>query len=68
VSRRSEDELRAELRSLGYPPDSLEGFVTNRLDVRGAVRVLLTDLARIDDVAVKEQIGQGERASLLVGQ
>jgi hypothetical protein len=59
VSTRTEEELRAELRSLGYPRDSLEGFVTNRLDVREAVPVLLRDLPKIDDDAVKEQIVRG---------
>lgn len=59
MSKRTEEELRAELRSLGYPRDSLEGFVTNRLDVREAVPVLLRDLPKIDDVAVKEQIVRG---------
>jgi hypothetical protein len=59
VSTRTEEELRAELRSLGYPRDSLEGFVTNRLDVRAAVPVLLRDLPKIDDEALKEQIVRG---------
>jgi DNA-binding NarL/FixJ family response regulator len=59
VNRRTEDELRAELRSLGYPRDSLEGFVTNRLDVREAVPVLLRALPELEDVAVKEQVVRG---------
>jgi hypothetical protein len=59
MSARTEEELRAELRSLGYPRDALEGFVTNELDVREAVQVLLRDLPKIDDVVVKEQIVRG---------
>jgi HEAT repeat protein len=59
VSSRTEEELRAELRLLGYPQDSLEGFVTNRLDVRDAVPVLLCYLPKIDDEAVKEQVVRG---------
>jgi HEAT repeats len=59
VSKRTEEDLRAELRSLGYPRDSLEGFVTNRLDVCEAVPVLLRYLPKIDDEAVKEQIVRG---------
>lgn len=59
MSKRTEEELRAELRSLGYPRGSLEGFVTNQLDVREAVPVLLRALPEIDEVAVKEQIVRG---------
>jgi HEAT repeat protein len=59
VSRRTEEELRAELRSLGYPRDSLEGFVTNRLDVREAVPVLLRALPELEDMALKEQVVRG---------
>ena len=59
VSKRTEDELRVELCSLGYPWHSLEGFVTNRLDIREAVPVLLRDLPKIDEVVVKEQIVRG---------
>jgi HEAT repeat protein len=59
MSLRTEEELRAELRSLGYPWGSLEGFVTTQLDVREAVPVLLRYLPTINDDAVKEQIVRG---------
>jgi hypothetical protein len=52
----TEQELRDELRSLGYPRDALERFVTNRLEVGEAVPVLLRALPEVDDPTVEEQI------------
>ena len=56
MAKRTEEDLRAELRSLGYPQDALERFVANRLDVRDATPVLLRALPKVDDPSVKEQI------------